>query len=168
MVLLRLKINQQGLPFLITGSLVALILGIMITIIIPALGTPGPSQLAHIYTPEELHGRQIYQREGCWYCHTQQVRAPEVGLGTVQLPGDIGPESLAGDYAWQKPLFWGTERQGPDLAHVASRPYGAVKEWHIVHFKDPRLIAPGSIMPSFAHLPDNELEALAAYMLTLK
>jgi cbb3-type cytochrome c oxidase subunit II len=165
---MRWKMNQQGLPYLITGSLVALILGIIVTILIPALETPGPTALARAYTEEELRGRLIYQREGCWYCHTQQVRAPEVGIGTVKELGDIGPESVAGDYAYQKPVYWGTERQGPDLAHVASRPHGAFKEWHIVHLKDPQLTSPGSVMPSFAHLPADELEALAAYLLTLK
>ncbi|NIO03545.1 MAG: c-type cytochrome [Proteobacteria bacterium] len=163
-----LKINQQGLPYLITGSLVALVLGIIVTILIPALGEPGPSKLARSYSETELRGRLIYQREGCWYCHTQQVRPPEVGIGTVQVTGDIGPETTAGDYALQKPVYWGTERQGPDLSHVASRPYGAVTEWHILHLKDPDLVNPGTVMPSYAHLPEDELEALAAYMLTLK
>lgn len=165
---MRWRVDQQGLPYLITGSLVALILGIIVTILIPALGAPGPTALAHVYTEQELRGRMIYQREGCWYCHTQQVRAPEVGIGTVQEKGDIGPESVAGDYVYQKPVYWGTERQGPDLSHVASRPYGAFKEWHVLHLKDPQLINPGSVMPSFAHLPEDELEALAAYLLTLK
>lgn len=164
----RWKINQQGLPYLITGSLLALFLGIAITILIPALEAPGPTALAHQYTQEEMRGRMIYQREGCWYCHTQQVRAPEVGIGTVKVKGDIGPQSLAGDYAYEKPVYWGTERQGPDLSHVASRPYGALKEWQILHLKDPELTSPGSLMPSFAHLPEDELEALAAYLLTLK
>lgn len=165
---MRWAINQQGLPYLITGSLVALILGIIVTILIPALGAPGSTPLAHVYTEQELRGRMIYQREGCWYCHTQQVRAPEVNIGTVKVKGDIGPESLAGDYAYQQPVYWGTERQGPDLSHAASRPYGAVKEWQIAHLKDPRSVSPGSLMPSFAYLPEDELEALAAYLLTLK
>jgi cbb3-type cytochrome c oxidase subunit II len=115
-----------------------------------------------------LQGKLIYQREGCWYCHTQQVRRPEVGIGTVQLKGDIGPESKPEDFVYDKPVLWGTERQGPDLAHVASRPYGAVKEWHIVHLKNPQALNPDTIMPSFGHLPEAELEALAAYLLTLK
>ncbi|HBY96474.1 MAG: cbb3-type cytochrome c oxidase subunit II [Ardenticatenaceae bacterium] len=165
---MRWTIDQQGLPYLITGSLAALILGIIVTIIIPALGVPGPTPLAHIYNKEELRGRMIYQREGCWYCHTQQVRAPEANLGTVKVKGDIGPESLAGDYAYQQPVYWGTERQGPDLSHVASRLYGAVREWQIAHLKDPQAVSPGSIMPSYSHLPEDELEALAAYLLTLK
>jgi cytochrome c oxidase cbb3-type subunit 2 len=162
------KIDQQGLPYLITGSLVALILGIIVTILIPALGEPDPTELAHPYTEGELRGRLIYQREGCWYCHTQQVRSPEVGIGTIQVKGDIGPASLAGDYAFQKPVYGGTERQGPDLSHVASRPYGSVKEWHILHLKDPGLVSPGTLMPSYAHLPEADIEALAAYLLTLK
>jgi hypothetical protein len=34
--------------------------------------------------------------------------------------------------------------------------------------KDPRAFEPDTIMPSFAHLPEDELEALADYLLTLK
>jgi cytochrome c oxidase cbb3-type subunit I/II len=26
------------------------------------------------YTPLEQLGRRVYQREGCWYCHSQYVR----------------------------------------------------------------------------------------------
>lgn len=162
------RIDQQSLPYLITGSLIALLLGIIVTILIPALETPGPTALAHAYTEQELRGRMIYQREGCWYCHTQQVRAPEVGVGTVQTKGDIGSESLAGDYVYQKPVYWGTERQGPDLSHAASRPYGAIKEWQMIHLKNPQLVRAGSLMPSYAYLPEEELEALVAYLLTLK
>ena len=31
------------------------------------------------YTASELHGKAVYQREGCWYCHTQQVRTLLLG-----------------------------------------------------------------------------------------
>ena len=27
------------------------------------------------YTPLERHGRAVFIREGCWYCHSQYVRA---------------------------------------------------------------------------------------------
>jgi cytochrome c oxidase cbb3-type subunit 2 len=87
----------------------------------------------------------------------------------VRQPGDIGPESLPGDYYYQSPVFWGTQRQGPDLAHVASREgIGNNKLWHLLHFKNPRGVVPGSIMPSYDYLNEVELEALTAYMLTLK
>jgi cbb3-type cytochrome c oxidase subunit II len=161
--------NREGLTYLTVTSLLILLAGILVTIIAPALESPLPEQSSRPpYTGQELRGKKIYQREGCLYCHTQQVRRPEVGTGTVQVAGDIGPESKPEDFVYDKPVLWGTERQGPDLAHVASRPYGAVKEWHIRHLKDPAAIRPGTVMPSFAHLPEEELEALAAYLLTLK
>ncbi len=165
---MRWRIDQQSLSYLVTGSLVVLIVGIIVTILIPALENPGPTALARVYTENELRGRVVYQREGCWYCHTQHVRAPEAGIGMVKARGDIGPESLAGDYVHQKPVYWGTERMGPDLAHVASRPHGANKGWQMVHLKYPQAVSRGSLMPSFAHLPEAELEALVAYLLTLK
>jgi cbb3-type cytochrome c oxidase subunit II len=146
-----------------------LLLGIIVTIIIPAQDPIGPSQLAQPYTEQELRGREIYKREGCHYCHTQQVREPETNQSMVRRPGDIGRESVPGDYYYQSPVFWGTQRQGPDLAHVASREgIGDNPAWHILHFKNPRGVSPGTLMPSYDYLSETELEALATYMLTLK
>lgn len=160
---------KPTLVFLLGGSLLSLVLGIVVTIIIPAQDPIGPSPLAHPYTALELQGRAIYLREGCLYCHTQQVRAPEAFIGTVHQPGDIGPASVPGDYYYQSPVFWGSERQGPDLAHVASRKgTGDNPDWLLAHFKNPRAVSPGSLMPSFDYLSDSELQALVAYMLTLK
>ncbi len=161
--------NREGVAYLTISSLLVLLVGIFVTTVVPALESPTDTQASRPpYTEQEWRGKMIYQREGCWYCHTQQVRPREVGVGAVKVKGDIGPESKPEDYVYDKPVLWGTERQGPDLAHVASRPYGAVKEWHVAHLKDPQLVSPGSIMPSFAHLPEDELEALAEYLLTLK
>jgi cbb3-type cytochrome c oxidase subunit II len=161
--------NREGVTYLTTFSIIVLFTGIAVTILVPSMEAPSPEQASRSpYTEQELLGKRIYQREGCWYCHTQQVRPREVDIGTVQVRGDIGPESKAEDFVFDKPVMWGTERQGPDLAHVASRPYGAVKAWHIQHLRDPQSLNPGTVMPSFAHLPENELEALADYLLTLK
>ena len=59
-------------------------------------------------------GRDLYLSEGCWYCHTQEVRqnVADVGLGAVSQPGD---------YAWEVPSTRGTTRVGPDLFHVGAR-----------------------------------------------
>jgi cbb3-type cytochrome oxidase cytochrome c subunit len=66
-------------------------------------------------------------------------------------------------------VFWGTERQGTDLTHVASREgIGTNAAWHLQHFKSPRGLSPGSLMPSFDYLSEAELQALIAYMFTLK
>lgn len=158
--------KQTGLIYLTSGSLIALLFGVIVTILIPALQAPGPTALAHPYTEQEQRGREIYKREGCWYCHTQQVRAFEANEGMIHQKGDIGPESQAGDYYYQSPVFWGTERQGPDLTHVASRI--ASHDWHVLHLKNPRALNLGTLMPSFAYLSDQELNDLVAYLLTLK
>ncbi len=161
---------KPGFVYLIGGSLISLILGIIVTIVLPAAEPIGPTSLAQPYTAQELWGREIYKREGCHYCHTQQVRGPEANASMIHRPGDIGPQSMPGDYYYQSPVFWGTERQGPDLTHVASRSgIGDNVEWLIEHFKDPRaLVSSFSVMPSFNYLSRDELEALTAYMLTLK
>src|SRR3954469_23957932 len=69
--------------------------------------TPGAKPL----TPAEARGRDIYVAEGCFYCHTQQVRP---------LPGDrmFGRPSAPGDYAYQTPELLGSERNGPDLTNI--------------------------------------------------
>ena len=54
---------------------------------------------------------------------------------------------------------------GPDLSYVADqRPD---RQWHLRHYRDPRSVSPGSIMPAFS-LPDKDLNDLASYMLSLK
>ena len=149
------------LVYLVGGSLISLLFGMIVTIIIPAQEPIGPSPLAQPYTEQELRGREIYKREGCHYCHSQQVREPEANLGMVRQPGDIGPESVPGDYYYQSPVFWGTQRQGPDLAHVASREgLGDNPAWHMLHFRNPRAVSSGSVMPSYDYLSEADLEAL--------
>jgi cytochrome c oxidase cbb3-type subunit 2 len=154
--------------YLFGGSVLSLLLGIIVAIILPAETPVSPSALARPYTEQEQWGLEIYKREGCHYCHTMQVRAPEANKSMVRQPGDIGPESVPGDYYYQSPVFWGTERQGPDLSHVASRTLGDNPAWLMAHFKNPRALSPGSVMPSYDYLSDAELQALTAFILTLK
>ena len=80
------------LVYLTGGSFVSLLFGIIVTIILPAQEPAGPTELAKPYSEQEARGRDIYLREGCHYCHTQQVRAPEANRGFVRARGDIGPE----------------------------------------------------------------------------
>ena len=55
---------------------------------------------------------------------------------------------------------------GPDLSHIAR--HMPDKEMQIMHMKDPRSMHPDSTMPSFAKLPEHDLEELADYLVTLK
>ena len=53
----------------------------------------------------------------------------------------------------------------PDLSYVADR--RPEREWHLRHFRDPASVSPGSFMPKYS-LPDQELNDLTNYILTLK
>jgi cytochrome c oxidase cbb3-type subunit I/II len=95
------------------------------------------------YTPLQRIGRQVYLREGCWYCHSQYVR-PVTGETRRW-----GPVSEAGEYAFDVPHLWGTRRIGPDLTRVGLK-YS--DEWHLAHFWNPRMLSPDSNMAPFRGL----------------
>jgi len=97
------------------------------------------------YSELEELGRQVYIREGCWYCHSQFVR-PVTGETRRW-----GPVSQSGEYAFDTPHLFSTRRIGPDLTRVGLK-YS--DEWHLAHFWDPRMVVPDSIMPRFAQLFD--------------
>lgn len=95
------------------------------------------------YTPLERKGRQVYIREGCWYCHSQFVR-PVTGEDARW-----GPVSQAGEYVYDQPQMLSTRRIGPDLLRVG-RKYS--NDWQAAHHWNPRDIVPDSIMPRFPWL----------------
>jgi cytochrome c oxidase cbb3-type subunit I/II len=101
------------------------------------------------YTPLQKLGRQVYLREGCWYCHSQYVR-PVTGETRRW-----GPVSEAGEYAFDVPHLWGTRRIGPDLTRVGLK-YS--DEWHLAHFWNPRMLSPDSIMAPFRGLFETTVE----------
>ncbi|UPK02533.1 cbb3-type cytochrome c oxidase subunit II [Bradyrhizobium sp. 170] len=101
------------------------------------------------YTPLQQLGRQVYLREGCWYCHSQYVR-PVTGETRRW-----GPVSEAGEYAFDVPHLWGTRRIGPDLTRVGLK-YS--DEWHLAHFWNPRMLSPDSNMAPFRGLFDTPAE----------
>jgi len=53
---------------------------------------------------------------------------------------------------------------GPDLTVEGTR--GRTVDWLTGHFKDPGKYVPGSIMPSFENLTDEQLNALTAFLLS--
>ena len=98
------------------------------------------------YTPAQRSGRQIYLREGCWYCHSEYVR-PVTGETRRW-----GPVSEAGEYAFDVPHLWGTRRIGPDLTRVGLK-YS--DEWHLAHFWNARMLTADSIMAPYLGLFDS-------------
>ncbi len=96
-----------------------------------------------VYSPLELEGRDIYIRESCGTCHTQQIRPL---LAEVKR---YGPYSRAGEFAYDRPFLWGSKRTGPDLHRIGGRYSDA---WHRLHLLDPRSVVPASIMPAYPWL----------------
>ncbi|HEX3799404.1 MAG TPA: cbb3-type cytochrome c oxidase subunit II [Verrucomicrobiae bacterium] len=98
-------------------------------------------------------GEQIYRANGCFYCHSQQVRPK--GYGTDFERGWGGRhgvvQSVDEDYLYDEPAMLGTQRIGPDLANVGLR-IGTNEAPILQHIYDPRSTMPGSLMPPYQYL----------------
>lgn len=101
------------------------------------------------YTPLELRGRDIYQREGCYLCHSQMIRP----FRDEWLR--YGHYSLAAESQYDHPFQWGSKRTGPDLARVGGKYSNA---WHVAHLNNPRDVVPQSIMPNYPWLMTTDLD----------
>ena len=101
------------------------------------------------YTPLELQGRDIYIAEGCYNCHSQMIRPFRSETERY------GEYSKAGEYVYDHPFQWGSKRTGPDLMRVGGKYPDA---WHYNHLKDPPSMSPGSIMPPYPWLAEDELD----------
>jgi cytochrome c oxidase cbb3-type subunit I/II len=109
---------------------------------VPSIATVQP------YTPLELAGREIYLAEGCYNCHSQQIRP------MVAETKRYGDYSKAGEFIYDHPFQWGSRRIGPDLAREGGR---QSSYWHWTHFEDPAQVSPGSVMPKYQHLLEDDL-----------
>jgi cytochrome c oxidase cbb3-type subunit I/II len=116
-------------------------------------------------TPSEEHGRVVYGREGCAYCHTEQVRT--IGADVRRF----GAPTAAWETQYDYPQLWGTRRIGPDL----SRENGLrTDDWQYAHLYNPRSTVPDSIMPGYSWMfsgnaaqPNLDAQDLVAYVRTL-
>jgi cytochrome c oxidase cbb3-type subunit I/II len=139
------KLLENALPFTVLtvvavfiGGLVQIIPTVMVN---TAKSIEGVRQIP--YTPLELAGRDIYIREGCYLCHSQQIRT---------LVGDVlryGDYSKLGESIYDHPYQWGSKRIGPDLSREGGK---YPNSWHYFHMRDPRQISPGSTMPTYPWL----------------
>jgi cytochrome c oxidase cbb3-type subunit 2 len=122
--------------------------------------TTKPIEGLRTYSALELEGRDIYIREGCNVCHTQQIRPFRAETERY------GHYSTANEFVYEHPFLWGSKRTGPDLARVGGR-YS--DDWHRAHMYNPRDVVPESKMPSYPWLFENKLTGsdTAAKMETL-
>jgi cytochrome c oxidase cbb3-type subunit 2 len=99
------------------------------------------------YSAVELTGRDIYMRENCVVCHSQQIRP------LVAEVERYGQYSRAGEFVYDRPFMWGSKRTGPDLHRIGGK-YS--DDWHRLHLLDPRAVVPASIMPAYPWLDERQ------------
>lgn len=124
------------------GGLVEMVPTFLIKSNIPTITSVKP------YTPLELHGRDVYIKEGCYNCHSQMIRPFRYEVARY------GEYSKAGEFVYDHPFQWGSKRTGPDLARLGGK-YNDT--WHVNHMLDPTSMSPGSVMPRYPWLFENEI-----------
>ncbi len=142
-----------GLSILVGGAIEFLPLA-LVSSNIPRISTVTP------YTPLELAGRDLYIREGCNNCHSQQIRPFR---DEVERYGEY---SKPGEFVYDHPFLWGSKRTGPDLARIGGK-YPDL--WHVRHMEDPRSTSPRSLMPPYDWMlrKEADLEVLPAKLRAL-
>ena len=113
------------------------------------------------YTPLELAGYNIYIREGCYNCHSQQIRPLRDEVARY------GHYSLAAESMYDHPFQWASKRTGPDLSRVGAKYSDA---WHVAHLTNPRDVVPESIMPTYRFLSNRAatLDDMGAHFKALR
>lgn len=140
----------ESKPVLFTVlSFVAILIGGIIEMVPTFLIKSNVPTLAAVkpYTPLELHGRDIYIREGCVSCHSQMVRPFRSEVQRYDPQG--GEYSKSGEYVYDHPFLWGSKRSGPDLHRVGGK---YADSWHYRHMYAPGEVSVGSIMPAYPWL----------------
>ena len=154
----------EGKPLFFTVlATVAILVGGLVEIVPMFLVQANVPTIAsvHPYTPLEVLGRDIYIREGCLGCHSQMIRPFRSETERY------GEYSKAGEFVYDHPFLWGSERKGPDLAREGGKYPDA---WHYTHMDDPRATSPGSIMPRYSWLLTQKMEVdtLPSHLIALR
>ncbi|MDI9365674.1 MAG: cytochrome-c oxidase, cbb3-type subunit I [Flavobacterium sp.] len=136
---------------LLTLSLVVVAIGGMVEMIPTFLVKSNVPTIASVkpYTPLELQGRDIYIREGCYNCHSQMIRPFRYEVARY------GDYSKAGESVYDHPFQWGSKRTGPDLARIGGK---YPDSWHFNHMLEPVSMSPGSIMPTYGWLYNQDID----------
>ena len=132
-----------SLIVILIGGIIEMVPTFLIQSNVPTIASVKP------YTPLELQGRDIYVREGCYTCHTQMIRPFRSETARY------GEYSKAGEFVYDHPFQWGSKRTGPDLHRIGGK---YPDSWHFNHMLDPTTMSPGSIMPAYPWLLDDDLD----------
>lgn len=143
---------ENNIGLLIFGILIVSSIGGLVQIL-PSIFQKSLSTASEHTVPYDavaLSGRDIYIREGCNVCHSQQIRP------LVAEVERYGPYSQAGEFVYDRPFLWGSKRTGPDLHRIGGK-YS--DDWHFTHMINPRSVVPHSIMPAYPWLAERSLDS---------
>ncbi|MDD2552076.1 MAG: cbb3-type cytochrome c oxidase subunit II [Dysgonamonadaceae bacterium] len=158
---MRQSKNTNHHLIIISSTIIYVFLSLLIAVGPAYVMDRGTKHLANEQkmTTEQRRGFEIYVRENCAVCHSQQVRP-------LSMDSVFGRPSQPSDYADIRPIStWimtpnvlGTARLGPDLANVGKLRNNEM--WNYIHLYEPRIVVKKSIMPSYKWLfkSTNEVE----------
>ena len=135
-----------SLIVILIGGVIEMVPTFMIKSNVPTISSVKP------YTPLELHGRDIYVREGCYTCHSQMIRPFRSETERY------GEYSKAGEFVYDHPFQWGSKRTGPDLAREGTGNLKKSNGWHFRHFREPSSMSEGSIMPPYLFMMEQNVD----------
>lgn len=125
-------------------------------------GQNSPTDIYPVDVSQE--GREVYQSQGCFYCHSQQVRDPQNGPDTDRGWGVR--RTVARDYIYENAPMLGSTRLGPDFSNYGSKdwrnePKDDTKKpakrdvnWIFEHLYNPKSIVKDSKCPPYRFLFD--------------
>ena len=143
-----LQFTLAALVVILIGGLLEIVPMYLVKENVPTISAVKP------YTPLELEGRDIYIREGCYLCHSQMIRPFRSETERY------GEYTKAGETVYDHPFLFGSKRTGPDLSRegVNTLPNYKPNSWHFNHMQNPQKVSPGSIMPAYPWLIENEID----------
>ncbi len=143
------RLERKPILFMVL-SLIAILIGGIVEMIPTFTVANNVPKIASVkpYTALELTGRDLYIREGCVNCHSQTIRPFRSETARY------GEYSKAGEFVYDHPFLWGSKRTGPDLHRIGGKyPH----KWHFDHMLDPTITSPGSIMPPYPWLIEQDI-----------
>lgn len=129
----------------------------------PQVDKDEEGKITDVYPVDHIKfGAKVYASEGCFYCHSQQIR--DTQNGEDQDRGWGSRRTVARDYIYDWKTFLGNSRLGPDLANIGAKtwrneakndPQRPVKRdaaWHFLHLYNPTSVIRESTMPPYRYL----------------
>ena len=109
----------------VIGTILLVAIGYYVQAVLPYgdINTHGSGPYLTLKDPLILKGMEVYREEGCFYCHTKNLRPMAWEMKRFADAEKLGffPAPSAAEYRFHSPNMMGAERIGPDLSRVATK-----------------------------------------------